>query len=78
MRKSTRTRKSAIPDDYMVYLQEMKYDIGDEDDLTSYKEAIENSKSGMWEAVMKDELVSMSRNNVWTLVENVYKLQVGF
>ena len=39
-RRSTRTRKSAIPDDYVVYLGEHDFDIGPVNDPMTYKDAI--------------------------------------
>ena len=33
LRRSTRVRKSAIPNYYIVYLQELNYNIGSENDL---------------------------------------------
>ena len=45
-RRSTRVRKNAISDDYVVYMSE---DVGMVDDPTSYKQAMmsENSQNGM-------------------------------
>ena len=40
LRRSTRVRKSAIPSDYMVYLQEMDYNIGAENDLDTFSQAM--------------------------------------
>ena len=39
-RRSYRTRRPAISYDYIVYLQEHEYDMGDVSYLTTYKEAI--------------------------------------
>ena len=64
-----RTRKSAIPNDYLCYLQEVEYDLGDEDDPMTYKQAMESSKSDLWKAAMSEELASMASNHVWTLVD---------
>jgi len=38
-RRSIRERRSAIANDYIVYLQEHEFDIGLEDDPTSLNEA---------------------------------------
>lgn len=75
VRKSSRPRKSAIPDDYMVDLQEMHNDIGDDDDPTSFKEAMESNHSSLWKAAVEDELASMERNKVWSLVDNDDRLK---
>ena len=40
LRRLKRARRLAISDDYIVYLQEYEYDVGDESDSTTYKEAI--------------------------------------
>ena len=44
-------------------------DIGKVDDPTSYKEAMMSEHSPEWLDDMKDELKSMSTNDVWDLVE---------
>lgn len=69
LRKSTRPKRSAIPSDYLCYLQEMDYDIGDHDDPTSYTTTMECIQSSQWQADMDDELESMQKNNVWFLVQ---------
>ncbi|WVZ83837.1 hypothetical protein U9M48_030935 [Paspalum notatum var. saurae] len=69
LRRSLRERKSAIPSDYVTYISE---DMGKADAPTSFKEAIlvkTSDNSSKWLAVMKDELKSMSTNDVWDLVE---------
>jgi hypothetical protein len=43
LRRSQRSRKPAISDDYMVYLQEHEFDIGVVDDPSSYSKAIQSS-----------------------------------
>ncbi|KAH9668657.1 Integrase catalytic domain-containing protein [Citrus sinensis] len=45
LRRSTRTKKPAIPSDYVVYLQESDVNIGAEDDPTSFLQATCSSKS---------------------------------
>ena len=40
MRKQQRTRKPAISNDYYVYLEEREYNIGEEVDPTTYREAL--------------------------------------
>ena len=46
--RSTRTRKSAIPDDYVVYLGEHDFDISPVSDPMTYKDAITCPRSSMW------------------------------
>lgn len=62
-----RSRKSAILNDYLCYVQEVEYDLGDEDDPATYKQAVESSKSDLWQAAMSEELASTTSNHVWTL-----------
>ena len=40
LRRSKRARRRIISDDYIVFLQDHEYDVGDVLDLTTYKEAI--------------------------------------
>jgi hypothetical protein len=61
-----RTRKSAIPDDYEVYNSE---EVQMEDDPTSFEEAMRSEHSSKWFDAMKDEIKSMSTNEVWNLEE---------
>lgn len=42
LRRSTRERKSALPQDYIVYLQEVDCDIGEITDPVTFKQAIES------------------------------------
>jgi len=67
--RSTRERRSANANNYIVYLQEHEFDIGLEDDLTSLNEAKLNIHSTKWSNAMKDELKSVKDNDVWDLVE---------
>ncbi|KAJ3684738.1 hypothetical protein LUZ61_013902 [Rhynchospora tenuis] len=69
LRKSQRERKSAIPDDYVVYLTEEGGDIGHGDDPISFKDAMKSDKSSQWLKAMNDEMNSMQQNDVWDLVE---------
>ena len=62
-------RRPAISDDYIVYLQEYEYDVGDVSDPTTYKEAIFSPQSNFWIDAMKDEMTSMSHNKVWNLLD---------
>jgi hypothetical protein len=68
-RRSQRERKSAIPNDYVIYMSEDVNDIGKMDDPASYKKAIKGENSLKWCEAMEEELRSMSSNDVWDLVE---------
>ena len=67
LRRSTCGRKSAIPSDYIVYLQETN--IGAENDPETFSQALSCKESDLWYNAMKDELDSMKSNEVWDLVE---------
>ncbi|CAL2270977.1 unnamed protein product [Prunus armeniaca] len=68
LRRSDRIRRlTAIS--YYVYLQEVDFDIGDEADPTSFKEAMESQNSDKWREAMLNELDSVKNNQVWELVE---------
>ncbi|RVW90199.1 Retrovirus-related Pol polyprotein from transposon TNT 1-94 [Vitis vinifera] len=69
LRRSTRTKRLAIPNDYVVYLQECDYNIGAENDPESFSQAMSCKESELWYNAMKDEMSSMKCNNVWDLVE---------
>ena len=45
LRWSKRVHRPAISNDYIVYLQEHEYDVGDVSDPTAYKEAIISPQS---------------------------------
>ncbi|RVW62445.1 Retrovirus-related Pol polyprotein from transposon TNT 1-94 [Vitis vinifera] len=69
LRRSTRTKRSAIPNDYVVYLQECDYNIGAENDPESFSQAMSCKESELWYNAMKDEMSSIKCNDVWDLVE---------
>ncbi|KAJ9709816.1 hypothetical protein PVL29_001334 [Vitis rotundifolia] len=69
LRRSARTKRSAIPSDYVVYLQECDYNIGAENDPESFSQAMSCKESELWYNAMKDEMSSMKCNDVWDLVE---------
>ena len=68
-RRSQRARKSAIPDDYEVYVSE---EFQMEGDPTSFEEAMRSAHSSKWLEAMEDEMRSTSTNDVWDL-ENFLK-----
>ena len=60
---------NAILDDYIVFLQEHKVDIGMvEDDPINFSQAIESSNAQKWIDAMNKEIKSMKDNDVWDLV----------
>ena len=65
-RRSQRARRSAISDDYEVYVSE---EIQIEGDPTSFEEAMRSAHSSKWLEAMEDEMRSMSVNKVWDLEE---------
>jgi len=66
LRRSVRTKGSAISSDYKVYNTEMAHMEGDP---TSYEEAMRSPHSSKWVEVMEDEINPMSSNKVWDLEE---------
>jgi predicted protein tyrosine phosphatase len=66
IRRSQRVRKSDIPDDYEIYTSE---EIHMKGDLTLYEEVMRSPHSFKWREAMKDEMRSMSANQVWQLEE---------
>ena len=69
LRRSTRARKTTIPSDYVVYLQEYDYNIGVENDPETFLQAISFKESNLWYDAMKDEMNSMASKGIWNLVE---------
>ena len=67
LRRSTRVKRPAITDDYVVYLEDT--DIGIKEDLRTFKEAINSDNSDKRMESMIDELKSIAENNIWDLVE---------
>jgi hypothetical protein len=61
-RRSQRARRSAISDDYEVYVSE---EIQMEGDPTSFEEAMRSAYSSKWLDAMEDKMRSMSVNKVW-------------
>jgi hypothetical protein len=65
-RRSQRARRSAISDDYDVYISK---EIQMEGDPTSFVEAMRSALSSKWLEDMEYEMRSMSTNKVWNLEE---------
>ena len=64
LKRSTRVRRSTIPDDYIVYALEHESDLSMDNDPVSFKEAVESNNSEKWYNAMKEELKSMTDNDV--------------
>ena len=64
LRRSHRDRKSAISNDYVVYLQESKNDLSIDNDPISFSQAINGDNYDKWLDAMKDELNSVAHNDV--------------
>ena len=60
LRSSERARRLAISYDFIVYLQEHEYDVGDVSYPTTKKETIVSPQSNFWIKAMKYEMTSMS------------------
>ena len=69
LRRSTIITKSAIPSDYIVYLQESDYNIGAKNDPKILSQAMNSKESELWYNAMNEEMNSMNSNEVWDLVE---------
>ena len=52
-----------------MYLQELDYNIGAENDLETFSQAMSSKESKSWYSAMKEEMNSMTSNRVWDLVE---------
>ena len=69
LRRSTKEMKSALLDDYIVFLQEHQVDNGImEDDPINFHQAMESSNSQKWIDAMNEEMKSMKDNDVWDLI----------
>ncbi|KAI3751205.1 hypothetical protein L2E82_22253 [Cichorium intybus] len=69
LRRLRRERRPMNYDDFITYLNEVDYDLGQIQDPTSYNEAINSDCSHKWIEAMNDELSSMHTNDVWELAE---------
>ena len=69
LRRSQRTKRLIIHDDYEVYLHEHDFDISDDSNPITYEEAINSLHSKFWLNAMENEMKSMESNGVWDLVE---------
>jgi hypothetical protein len=69
LRRSQRTHRPVVSDDYVVYLQKHEFSVGLSIDPTTFQEAIDGRQSSHWIEAMHDEMESMRQNDVWDLVE---------
>ena len=69
MRRSHRTHRPAISDDYVVYLQEHEFSVGLSIDSTTFQEVTDGPQFSHWIKAMHDEMEFMHQNDVWNLVE---------
>jgi hypothetical protein len=69
LRKSSRIRRPAFSTDYVVYLQEFDFDVGPKDDPSVFSQAMSGDNSTLWYDVMKEDMESMAKNQVWDLVD---------
>ena len=60
LRRLERARRPVISNDYIVYLHEHEYYVGDVSNSITYKEAIVSPQSNFWIDAMKDKMTSMS------------------
>ena len=68
-RRSTREKRSAISNDYIVYALEHESDLNIDNDQVSFDQAMSGENSDKWLMAMKEELKSMDDNNVWEMTE---------
>jgi hypothetical protein len=68
-RCSQRDIRSAISDNYKVYISE---EIQMEGDPTSFEEVMRSTHSSKWFETMEDEMRSMSTHKIWDL-EEIFK-----
>ena len=69
LRRSTREMRSAVPDDYIIFIQEHEIDIGVvEDDVINFHQAMESSNFQKWIDAMNEEIKSMKDNDACDLV----------
>ena len=64
LRRSTKTKRSTIPSDYIVYLQEFDYNVGAENDPNIFSQAMSCKEFDMWFNAIREEMNSMKSNNV--------------
>jgi uncharacterized protein YqgQ len=69
LKRSTRERRSAISNDYIVFIQENEFNISMmEDDLVTLRRTIKSMNSHKWTKAMDEEIKSMYDNKVLNIV----------
>jgi len=69
LRRFTKKKRNAIPDDYIVFLQEHENTDGLlEGDQIKFHQAMQDYNSKKWINVMYKEYKSMQDNQVWDLI----------
>ena len=64
LKRSTIERKSTIPSDYIVYLQESDYNIKAKNNPETFSQAMSCKNLDLWFNAMKDEMSFMTSNGV--------------
>ena len=59
LRRFTKERRTIIPNDYIIFIQEHEDDVGLIEDPINFYQAMHNSYSQNWINAMKDEMKSM-------------------
>lgn len=77
-RKSIRERKSAILDDYIIYLHKHEFDIGVQHDPFTCSEAMSSRNSEKWIDAMKDEKNSWLITRLGILSSYHKERDIGF
>lgn len=67
-----------LASEYVVYLQEFDFDIGEISDLVTFKQVFESKHLHQWKHTLIAELKSMQINDVWTLVELKTHQLIGY
>jgi hypothetical protein len=69
LRRSSKVRRPSIFGDYYVYLLESNFDVGPKDDPISFSHPMSDENSKFWYNAMIEEIESMTKNQVWEIVE---------
>uniref|UniRef100_A0A2P2MWM4 Retrovirus-related Pol polyprotein from transposon TNT 1-94 n=1 Tax=Rhizophora mucronata TaxID=61149 RepID=A0A2P2MWM4_RHIMU len=69
LRRSTRQKRPAVSNDYVVYSLEHESELSIDKDPVSFQQAMKCNDSEKWFNVMKEEMKLMDVNQIWELVE---------
>ena len=69
LQKSSQDRRSTLPNDYLVYLDESECDIGHVIDLATIHKTIYSLLSNLWLEAIRDEMHSITLKETRELVE---------